>query len=169
MISAIFIPVSIVLLFIYSQVKKNNTYNSFVKGAKSAFDLVLSITPYLVAVLIAVELYMQSGMHLLISDFISPAFSIFGIPKELAELIIIKNFSGSGSLAILTNIFELYGVDSYIGNCASCIMATSEATFFVSSIMLCKTKIEKLRYAIPLALFLNFLSAILSCFICKFI
>ncbi len=169
MISSLFIPVCILLLIIYSQYKKNNTYNSFIKGAKNSFDLILSLTPYLVAILIAIEIYMQSGMHSYIFTFFSPFFKLLGIPVELSELIIIKNFSGSGSLAILTNIFNIYGVDSYIGNCASCIMATSEATFFVSSIMLSKTKIEKLRYAIPLALFLNLLSAILSCFICKFI
>lgn len=169
MISSLFIPICILLLIFYSQFKKNNTYNSFIKGAKKSFDLILTLTPYLVAILIAIEIYMQSGMHSFIFGLFSPVFNILGIPLELGELIILKNFSGSGSLAILTNIFDLYGVDSYIGNCASCIMATSEATFFVTSIMLSKTKIEKLRYTIPLALFLNILSAILSCFICKFI
>ena len=169
MISSILLPICLISLFAYSQIKKNNTYSSFINGAKSSFDLVLTIMPYIVAILIAIEIYMQSGMHSIINGLVSPFFNSLGIPSELAELIIVKNFSGSGSLAILTNIFKTHSANSYISTCAAVIMATSEATFFSTSILLSKTKIEKLRYTIPLALFLNILSAILSCFICKFI
>lgn len=167
MFGAIFIPCCIVALIGYSLIKKKNAYNSFVDGAKGSFDLALSMFPYLVAILIAIELYNQSGLNKILSQIFAPIFSTVGIPSELAELVIIKNFSGSGSLALLENIFKNYGVDSYISMCACVIMATSEAVFFVSSVYFCKTKIERLRYAIPLALFMNFISAIFSCFICK--
>ena len=169
MISAIFVPFCILCIVWYSHIKKNNSYKSFVNGAKTSFDLILSMFPYLVAILIAIEVYKISGLNAFVSKFFAPFFNMFGIPVELAELVILKNFTGSGSLAILENIFKTYGVDNYISNCACVIMATSEATFFVSSVFFCKTKIEKLRYAIPLALLLNFISAILSCLICRYL
>jgi len=92
-----------------------------------------------------------------------------GIPKELSELIIIKNFSGSGSLALLENIYINFGTDSYIGRCASIIMGSSEAILFISAVYFAKTKIKNLTPAIIIATIVNFFSAVLSCFICKFI
>ena len=51
------LPVVIIVLLIYSVIKKNNTYNSFVIGAKSSFDLVLTSFPYIATIFIAIEIF----------------------------------------------------------------------------------------------------------------
>ena len=58
--SSYLIPILIISLVVYSIFKKNNAYNSFVYGAKTSFDLVLTSFPYLVAIFIAVELFSVS-------------------------------------------------------------------------------------------------------------
>ena len=54
--SAYIVPIFIVLVLLYASYKNLNTYNIFVKGAKGAIDLVVSIFPYIVAIMISVAL-----------------------------------------------------------------------------------------------------------------
>ena len=165
--SAYIIPAFIITIVVYSFVKKNNTYASFVFGAKTSFDLVLVSFPYIVAIFIAIEVFVVSGLSHMFSDALSPLFYLVGIPKELAELILIKPFSGCGSLVILENIYATYGVDSYLARAGSVIAGSSEAIFYVTAVYFSKTKITKFSYGIPVALLANFLGAIVACFVCK--
>jgi len=167
--SDFFLPMIIIALILYSLYKKKNAYSSFAIGAKKSFDLILTTFPYIVTILVVVAVYNASGLNIYISQALSPVLNFLGVPPELTELIILKNFTGGGSIAILENIFQTHGVDTYIGKCASVIMASSEAVFYVTAVYFSKTKIEKFKYLIPLALFLNFFSAIFACFICRFI
>ncbi len=142
---------------------------SFVEGAKGSFDLVLTSFPYIVAIFVAIEIFNTSGLSVIFADFVSPVFEFFGIPKELSQLVILKNFSGCGSLAILEDIFATYGVDSYMARAGACIAGSSEAIFYVSAVFFSKTNVSKLRYAIPVGVLGNFVAAIVACFVCKFI
>ena len=67
--SAYILPILIVLLFLYAFLKKVNVYSSFVEGAKSSFDLVVSIFPYIVAILVAVALFRESGLSQVLTNF----------------------------------------------------------------------------------------------------
>lgn len=163
------LPTLIMSLILYSIIKKNNTYNSFVVGAKNSFDLVLTSFPYIATIFIAVEIFNSSGLSILFSDFVSPFFELFGIPRELSQLVILKNFTGCGSLALLENIFTTYGVDSYIARAGCCIAGCSEAIFYVNAVYFSKTKVSKFRYAILVGVLANFIGAIVSCFVCRFI
>lgn len=167
--SAYFIPMLIIALVVYSVYKRHNAYNSFVVGAKKSFDLIITTFPYIVAVLIVVAVYNASGLNVYVAQVLSPVLKVVGVPVELTELIVIKNFTGGGSIAILENIFETYGVDTYIGRCASVVMASSEAVFYITAVYFSKTKIEKFKYIIPLALIMNLFSAIFACFVCRII
>ncbi len=161
------LPILILLLLVYNLVKKQNNYDSFVKGAQKSLTLIFEIFANIVAIFVIIELFRASGISAYLQKIISPVFKIFGIPSELCELIVLKPFSGSGSLALLSDIFTHYGVDSYIGRYASVIISSSETVFYVTSVYFSKTKVKNLGYAIPLALFVTFLSSILACLFCK--
>ncbi len=167
--SAYIIPFLIICLVFYSTIKKNNTYNSFVYGAKTSFDLVLTSFPYLVAIFIVVELFSASGLSKILSNLLTPIFSVFGIPSELNELILLKPFTGCGSLAVLENIFLNYGVDSYLARAGCAIAGSSEAIFYITAVYFSQTKVKKFWYGIPVAIISNFLGIIMACFICKII
>ncbi len=167
--SAYFIPMIIIALVVYSVYKRKNAYTSFVTGAKKSFELIYTTFPYIAAILVVVAVYNASGLNEIVAMICSPVFSFLGVPVELTELIILKNFTGGGSIAILENIFVNYGVDSYIGKCASVVMASSEAVFYISAVYFSKTKVERYKYLIPLCLFLNIFSAVVACFVCRFI
>jgi len=161
------LPILFIGLLIFCLIKKINTYDTFVEGAKGAIKLVVSIFPYIATIMIAVTLLRISGITLFLSNLVSPVFSFLGIPKELCELIILRPFTGSGSFAILNDIYTQYGVDSYISRCASVILGCSETIFYVTTIYLSQTKVKKLLYAIPVALIATFIGAIASCLLCR--
>ena len=166
-LSSLIVPLLIIFLLVYGLKKKANPYDCFVKGAGQSIDLVISIFPYLVAIFVAVELMKASGLTALFSIILSPIFSLLGVPTELAELILIRPFSGSGSMAILENLYTTYGADSYVSRCASVIIGSSDSIFYIATIYLSQTKVKKLGVAIPIALFATLVGVVLSCLLCK--
>lgn len=163
------LPIIILLTLIVSRIKRVNCYKSFVNGAKKSFNLVLDIFPYIITIMIMVQLMRVSGLSLLLSKCFNPIFNFFGIPNEVCELVLLKPFTGNGSLALLNDIYATYGVDSYVGNCASVIIASSDTVFFISTLYFSQTKVKRLLYAIPVSLIACFIGAILSCLFCKLI
>lgn len=161
-------PVLLVLLLLYCAKKKVNAYATFANGAKDAIQLCLDVLPFLVTIFVAIQLFKISGLTSLIANLLSPVMNLINIPPELTELMIIRPFSGSGSLALLEDIYSSYGADSYVARCASVIMGSSETIFYVATIYLSQTKAKKLLYAVPVALVCNIIGAIIACLVCKF-
>lgn len=167
--SSYIIPSLIIALVVYSLVKKKNAYNNFVFGAKTSFDLILISFPYIVAIFIVIELFEVSGLSNYIATLLNPILTFVGIPSELIPLILIKPFSGCGSIAVLENIFLTYGVDSYLARAGCAIAGSSEAIFYVSAVYFAKTKVTKFGWAIPIALIANLIGACVACIVCRFI
>ena len=163
------VPFFIIFVLLYSSYKNLNAYNIFVKGAKGALDLVVSIFPYIVAIMISVSLMRISGLTYFLTNLISPVFKFLGIPSQVSELVLLRPFTGSGSFALLNEIFIQYGADSYISRCACVIMGSSETVFYVATVYFSQTKVKKLLYAIPCALVCSFVSAVVSCLLCRII
>ncbi len=163
------IPCFLFILFVYCYIKKINAYNHFVCGAKESIDLCINTFPYLVAIFMAVELFKLSGLAAILSGFLSPALQFVGMPSELAEFMILRPFTGSGSLAMLSEIIASYGVDNYITKCACVIMSCSETIFYVVAVYFSTVKIKKLRYTIPISLLASFVGSVFACFVCRFI
>lgn len=161
------LPVLFLCLFTYCIYKKVNTYETFVKGAKGAIKLVVDIFPFIASILIAVGLLKVSGLTEVLANLLSPVFNLLGIPTELCELVLLRPFTGSGSYGILENIFATYGADSYISRCACVIMGCSETIFYVATVYISQTKVNRLLYAIPVALICSLVGTVLACLICK--
>ncbi len=167
--SVYILPILFVGLFIYGFFKKINTYDTFVKGAKGAIKLVVDIFPFIACIMIAVALLRVSGATEFLAKCLAPVFNFLGIPPELCELILLRPFTGSGSYALLNDVFAIYGPDSYIGRCASVILGCSETIFYVATIYLSQTKVKRLGYAIPCALIASIIGAIVACLFCRII
>lgn len=165
--SVYLLPIFILFTLVYAKIKNVNVYNSFITGAKQSVPLVVSIFPYIATIMIMVEFIKISGLALLLANLVAPVFNFLGIPKELAELVLLKPFSGNGSLAILNDIFTNYGVDSYIGRSASVIVGSCDTVFYVTTLYCSQTSVKKLSYAIPVALIATLFGAIISCLLCK--
>ena len=165
--SVYFLPIFVITTFFYGLIKKVKPYNAFTEGVSSSIPTVVKIFPCLVAIFVMTELFEISGLSNYLVKFLSPFFNLLGIPKELTKLVLIKPFSGSGSLAFVSEIYSCYGVDSYIARCASVIYGSSETVFYVATVYFAGAKTTKLFKPVIISLFASFLSCVFACFICK--
>ena len=166
-LSAFITPILLVSLLIYGMIKKVNCYSAFVNGATKSLSLCKDLFPFIITIFVTIELMNYSGLSEILSYILSPVFSLLGIPSEISKLLIIRPFSGSGSLSIYEEILSIYGADSYPARCASVILGSSETVFYVATIYFSKTKVKKLLYAIPVAFTATLIGAILSCWLCR--
>ncbi len=165
--SKYFIPILFLIIFVFSLIKKVKPYDAFTLGAKSAIPFAVSIFPYLVSIFVLTELFDKSGLAEIISSSLSPIFGFFGIPKELTKLVLIKPFSGSGALATLSEIFNKYGVNSYLSRSACAIYGSSETVFYIATVYFAGAKTKKLLTPIIISLIASFFACVFACFICK--
>ncbi|MDE7296378.1 MAG: spore maturation protein [Clostridia bacterium] len=165
---ALIIPVLFLALFAYALFKKVKLYDCFTAGIKEAAPLVLSLFPYLAAILILSELFEQSGLSGYLTAFLSPAFRVLGIPPEISKLVLLKPFSGSGSTALLSEILAEYGADSYIARCACVAYGSSETVFYILAVYFAGIGKRRIR-PVVISLFAGFASVILGCFLCRFL
>lgn len=164
---AIIIPLIFLISFAFAAWKKVKIYDSFTEGVKGAIPLILSIFPYIVGVMMLCKLLEVSGLEAQLTKWISPLFSFTGVPEEIAPLVLMKPLSGSGSIAVLTQILERYGVDSYIGKCACVAYGTADTIFYIGAVYFATVKRKKMTTALIIAIVSYLLSVIFACFLCQ--
>ena len=84
-------------------------------------------------------------------------------------LAILRPISGSGSMAIATDIIKNYGVDSNIGLIASTIMGSTETTLYTIAIYTSSVGIKKTRFIIIPALIADVVGMVVSVIVCRVI
>jgi len=107
------IPIIIVLVVLYGVIMKVKVYECFVEGARDGITICLKIFPYLLAMIIAVNVFRASGVLDFFIYLVKPVVKFIGLPPELVPLVLIKPLSGSGALGVFTDIIKQYGPDSY--------------------------------------------------------
>lgn len=162
------IPAILLLSFLIAVIKKIPLYDGFIQGAKESARLILSLLPYYVSIFVLLEVFEVSGINTYISKYLGFIFSLFGIPKEISELVILRPLSGSGSLGVLEKILSEYGADSYIGRCASVVAGAGETVFYIFGVYLSGCKEKRAPLALPISLFSSFVGVIAACFFCRF-
>ena len=136
--------------------KRENSYDLLLQGAQDGLQLLLSIVPSLILLLVAVSMLRASGAVELFSKFLSPVFDFFGIPPETAILVLVRPLSGSAALAVGADLMAQYGPDSLIGRTAAVMLGSTETTFYTISVYFGAAGIKKTRYTVPAALFADF-------------
>ena len=162
------IPIIFLTTFLFASIKKVKVYDSFTEGIKGAVPLILSIFPYIAAVTMLSMFLDVSGLSTMLNLWLVPAYRLVGVPQELAPLVLIKPLSGSGSIAVLSDVLAKYGVDSYIGRCACVLYGSSETVFYIGAVYFAGVKRKKFTAALVISLVSFVISVIFGCFLCKF-
>lgn len=161
------IPSIFLLSFVFALVRKVRVYDSFTDGVKGAIPLILSVFPYIATVTILSKLLEVSGVSATLAKWLSPVFARLGVPTELAPLILIKPLSGSGAIAVLSDVLDKYGADSYISRCACVIYGSSETIFYIGAVYFAGIKRKKLNIAMLVAILSYLISVLVCCFLCR--
>lgn len=161
------IPSIFLLSFVFALIRKVRVYDSFTEGVKGAIPLILSVFPYIATVTILSKLLEVSGVSAKLAQWLTPFFTRVGVPAEIAPLILIKPLSGSGAIAVLSDILEKYGADSYISRCACVIYGSSETIFYIGAVYFSGVKRKKLNIAMLISVFTYLCSVFVCCFLCR--
>ena len=150
------VPLMLLSVSLLALRHRENSYDLMLQGAAEGLSLIRSILPSLILLLTAVHMLRASGAVEALSRMVSPLFRALGIPPETAMLVLIRPVSGSAALAVGAELMAQYGVDSHIGRTVAVMLGSTETTFYTISVYFGAAGIQKTRYALPAALFADF-------------
>jgi spore maturation protein SpmA len=158
----------IVTFIVGGLIKKVNIFDAFIEGAKGGFDVILKIIPYLVAMLVGIKVFRESGAFEMLMNGISALFNAISIGGEYVQSLpvaIMRPFSGAGSRGLMLDIFKTYGADSFVGKMASTFMGSADTTFYILALYFGSVGIKKVRYAIWAGMLADLIGVIAAIFI----
>ena len=150
--SAYLIPLMLAFVALFGVSRRVDVYSALSRGAEEGLRILMRILPTLVGLLTAVHMLRASGAMDLLENILRPVLIRLGIPPETAALLLIRPVSGSGALAIGSELMAAHGPDSYIGRVAAVMLGSTETTFYTIAVYFGSAGIRRTRYAIPAAL-----------------
>lgn len=159
------IPIIVLSIITYGMIKGKKVYEWFIEGAKDGLKVCLNIFPYLLAMLVAVNIFREANLLDIVNNLISPIAGLIDLPKEIIPLVLVKPLSGSGAIGVLTDILSNYGADTRIGLIASVIMGTTETIFYTVTVYYGAVQIKKIRHTVWVAILADITAIIASVFI----
>ncbi|MFZ5943459.1 MAG: spore maturation protein [Bacillota bacterium] len=159
------IPFLVLFIPVFAYFKGVKVYEEFIAGAEEGFKIAIKLIPYLVAMLVAIGIFRNSGAMTIVVNAISPVIKVFNIPGEVLPLAIMRPLSGGGALGIATELINTFGPDSLIGRLASTMQGSSDTTFFVLTVYFGSVGISKYRHALWVGLLADFTSFVASVYI----
>jgi len=151
-ISSLVIPLLLATVAVCGLGKRVDVYGALTHGAEEGLTVLLRIAPALVGLLTAVSMFRASGAMEWLSDLCAPLLELVGVPAETMPLMLIRPVSGSGALAVATDLITTYGADSYLGRVAAVMLGSTETTFYTIAVYFGSAGIHKSRHTIPAAL-----------------
>lgn len=161
-ISGSVIPIIITMIICYGLYKKVNLFECFVSGAKEGIETTVNILPSLIGLVCAMSMLRASGAIETLCIFLKPVLNFLKFPEELVPLALMRPISGSGALAIINDLINTYGPDSFIGKCASVMAGSTETTFYTLAVYLGSVGITNSRFTVKSALLADLTAIILS-------
>ena len=129
--------------------------------------MIKSLFPTFVAMILAVNLFINSGFLEFIFSLLKPMFNSIKVPVEILPLAIVKPISGSASLAYLNSIFANHGPDSFIGVLASVMQGSTDTTLYVIGLYFGSIGIKRIRYSLFAGLCADLIGIITSIIVVK--
>ena len=166
-ISTLIIPILVLGIVGYGIYKKVNVYDVFIEGAMESFDMIIKIFPNLLAMILAINILLNSNILNILESILKPLLSLIEIPFEIVPMSLMRPLSGTSSLVILNNLFGKYGPDSFIGTLGSIIQGSTDTTFYVLTLYFGSVGIKKIRYGLVVGLLADLIGIIASVFIVK--
>ena len=151
-LSSLVIPVLLAGTAVWGLGRRVNVYGALTRGAEEGLTVLLKVLPALVGLLTAVSMFRASGALEWLTGLCAPALEALGIPPETTPLLLIRPVSGSGALAVGTDLIAAHGPDSYIGRVSAVMLGSTETTFYAIAVYFGSAGIVRTRHTVPAAL-----------------
>jgi len=157
--------VIIVAIIVGGAYKKVSVFDAFIEGAKNGFEVIIKIIPYLVAMLVAIRVFRDSGAMNYVLNAITYLIQLTGINTEFIGALpvaIMKPLSGSGARGMMLDIFQNQGPDSFVGKLASIFQGSADTTFYIIALYFGSVGIKKIRYALWAGIFADIIGVVIA-------
>lgn len=170
----LFIILAIVAYSIFQEkiFKTNNTniFDSFVHGAKDGFTTGVRVLPYMIAMLVALSIFRNSGLMNIVMSGVTSVLAAFGVDPQIIQAIpvaLMRPFSAGGSRGFMLDAMKTYGADSVAGQLSCLFQGAAETTFYVVALYFGSVNIKDSRYALSVMLLVDFVCILTAIFVVK--
>lgn len=168
-ISAWLIPVLIAGVLVHAVFKRVAVYETFVEGAKGGFATAVKIIPHLVGMMVAVQIFRESGAMSFLISLMDPVLTLFHVPGDIVPLAMLRSITGTGALAVTTDIMARHGPDSFLGRLASTMQGSTDTTLYILAVYFGAVGIKKSRYALKVGLIADFAGIVAAIYIVRLV
>ena len=134
------VPFTMFYIIVYGFFNHTDVYESFLKGVKEGFHIVIEIAPTMIALLVSIGIFRASGALDSFSDFLTPLGKVLHIPAEIIPVFIV-----------------------------SIMMSCTETVIYTITIYYMSINIKKTRWTLPGAMFATIAGAIASVIITEYV
>lgn len=170
----LFIILAIVAYSIFQEkiFKTNNTniFDSFVHGAKDGFTTGVRVLPYMIAMLVALSIFRNSGLMNIVMSGVTSVLAAFGVDPQIIQAIpvaLMRPFSAGGSRGFMLDAMKTYGADSVAGQLSCLFQGAAETTFYVVALYFGSVNIKDSRYALSVMLLVDLVCVLTAIFVVK--
>jgi len=152
--------------------KENNTnpFDSFILGAKDGFTTGVRVLPYMIAMLVALSIFRNSGLMTIVMGGITSVMNIFSVDPQIIQAIpvaIMRPFSAGGSRGFMLDAMKTYGADSLAGQLSCLFQGAAETTFYVIALYFGSVNVKETRYTLGIMLLVDFVCVLTAIVVCK--
>jgi len=169
----LFIILAIVLYSLLNEkifkLHQTNIFDSFVNGAKDGFTTGVRVLPYMIAMLVALSIFRNSGMMEIIMKGIRATMGLFNIDPQITNAIpvaLMRPFSAGGSRGFMLDAMKTYGPDSLTGQLACLFQGAAETTFYVIALYFGSVNVKETRYTLGVMMLVALVFVIVGALVC---
>jgi spore maturation protein SpmA len=170
----LFIILAIVAYSIFQEkifkINNTNIFDSFVHGAKDGFTTGVRVLPYMIAMLVALSIFRNSGLMNIVMSGVTSVLAAFGVDPQIIQAIpvaLMRPFSAGGSRGFMLDAMKTYGADSVAGQLSCLFQGAAETTFYVVALYFGSVNIKDSRYALSVMLLVDFVCILTAIFVVK--
>ena len=164
-ISKIIIPIFVIFIIFFGVKKKVNVYDVFLEGAKEGLITTFNIFPAVIAMIFAINIFLDSNVLGFIIKLLTPMLGNITIPLEIIPMALLRPISGTASLAIMNDIFKSFGPDSFVGRLSSVLQGCTDTTVYVIALYFGTVKITKIKHSLWVGLFADLVGILMAIFL----
>ncbi|CAN5394349.1 hypothetical protein BH20VER3_BH20VER3_16360 [soil metagenome] len=166
-LSLLAIPLLLSFFILYGALCGLKVYDEFVEGAKEGFGVILKIIPFLVTMLVAINMFKGAGGIDLLAQALAPILTPLHFPTDLLPIALMRPLSGGATLALFTDVVHRLGPENIVSLTAATIYGSTETTFYVAAVYFGSVGIKQTRHAIPAGLLADLTGVVSAVAICR--
>jgi len=150
--------------------KQTNIFDSFVTGAKDGFTTGVRVLPYMVAMLVALSIFRNSGLMNSVMSGLTAVLNLFHVDPQVTNAIpvaLMRPFSAGGGRGFMLDAMRTYGPDSFTGQLSCLFQGAAETTFYVIALYFGSVNVKETRYTLSIMLLVDLVCVLTSIVVCR--